>query len=108
MCAPACAHDLQNQIWNAKVLVLERQGKDSYVLALASPDQHFLDGAPLELCLPLDGAQIATHGDREVSPCLPACLPPSLPPSRPLGAWLRSIGCLATVLGLVDSGRPEP
>lgn len=48
------------------MLVLERQDKDSYVLALASPDQHFLDGAPLELCLPLHGAEIATIGDREV------------------------------------------
>lgn len=82
MCAPACAHGLQNQIWNAKVLVLERQDKDSYVLALASPDQHFLDGAPLELCLPLGGAQIATHGDREVSVCLPDALPASLPSGR--------------------------
>jgi hypothetical protein len=56
----------QNQIWSPKVLVLERQDKDSYVLALASPDQHFLDGAPLELCLPLYGATISTDGDREV------------------------------------------
>jgi hypothetical protein len=30
---------LLNQIWSSKVLVLERQDKYSYVLALASPDQ---------------------------------------------------------------------
>jgi len=38
-CVSAVVDVLQNQIWNAKVLVLERQDKNVYVLALASPDQ---------------------------------------------------------------------
>ena len=29
--------------------------------------QHFLDGAPLELCVPLSGAEVTTQGDRELS-----------------------------------------
>ena len=38
-CVSAVVEVLQNQIWNAKVLILERQDKNVYVLALASPDQ---------------------------------------------------------------------
>lgn len=66
-CVSAVVEVLQNQIWNSKVLILEWQRHNVYVLALASPDQHFLEGSPLELCLPLLGATVTVDGDHEMT-----------------------------------------